>query len=951
MKKLRVMSYRLLYMIMLLPALLPKFAIAGGDNSGINFTPPETDISIVLLGYIFGLVDGVLYGGGSQIVGEMFGMFNAAVIVLGSIVIMYSVILSIVNTSGEGQFLGKQWSSVWVPLRSVAGIALLIPKASGYCTIQIFVMWVVVQGVGAADAIWGQALTYLQRGGVLIDSPVSQAPANAADFIKNCGFYKNVGSDLPFKSALNNIENECRGYATQLFGSSTSTATTFDKKAAAADMLRSLICMHSLQRVLGKKRAELSVVGNTEVDLVPQYSNFLTTIGSDGKVKSEILIPPRVSNSTGVGSYDDYAGVCGKVEFTTISDAELAKVANKFKDIPGMYLGDGSINTNHPIISATQKSRAIAVQQMLQELSSVAFRIVNNVYYDNDAEETKYNHVLGYWHVSSGSNPFRDWVGNPQRTLYPMMSGYELVNAVNAYVALMRPSLRLLQDKMGDVDFIESARAQGWLMAGSFFFDIIKATEEAGAAAFQPNSVTADFTFNRDKLVSPSGPCTLTGNSACKVHYTQDGISKSSVLTLDDFNQSASPLGFCEYWSAPCGGSGDDLVEKYIANAMLSQETTEASVSSGVGFSTVLPDIPKRTGSMFNCGFFLFNILECVMYITDNFLIMPLANSIIGLINWIVIPVFSAVVFEPIMNASSMFAVSIKASYEPGNNPILEVAKFGNFLMNLCVNLLIGVIIWAIITVLIPIPLLSVPIFLIFGPMILVLIGSLWGTGLIMAYYAPLIPYIIFTMASIGWFVSVIEAMVAAPIVALGLAHPDGGQDEALGRAESSVMILANIFLRPSLMVLGFIIGMIFCYVVVILFNAGFVRVNEMVLDIATGGFGAFLAPIFMITFYVTFYMNLIEKCFELIHILPDQVLTWIGGQREEVGDRFAQGTGAAMKQQIEKSDSEGKKIAGGAITGAKKGARIGVAAASGGASETSGAGGKIDDATSIGEG
>ncbi len=50
-------------------------------------------------------------------------------------------------------------------IRSTLGLALLIPKASGYCLMQIFVMWVVVQGVGAADKIWEAALGYLNRGG------------------------------------------------------------------------------------------------------------------------------------------------------------------------------------------------------------------------------------------------------------------------------------------------------------------------------------------------------------------------------------------------------------------------------------------------------------------------------------------------------------------------------------------------------------------------------------------------------------------------------------------------------------------------------------------------------------------------------------------------------------------------------------------------------------------
>ena len=160
--------------VLILFSLFPALVLA--DSSSLSFAPPASDYSVVFLGNLFGVVDGVLHGTGSQIMGAMFGVFNSAVLALGGIIIMYTLMVSTMNTAHEGQMLGQKWSSIWIPVRSTLGLALLIPKASGYCLMQIFVMWIVIQGVGAADKIWEAALSYLNRGGVIIQAQTSQDP-------------------------------------------------------------------------------------------------------------------------------------------------------------------------------------------------------------------------------------------------------------------------------------------------------------------------------------------------------------------------------------------------------------------------------------------------------------------------------------------------------------------------------------------------------------------------------------------------------------------------------------------------------------------------------------------------------------------------------------------------------------------------------------------------------
>src|SRR5688500_18872811 len=118
------------------------------------FTIAVNDQSIYYLGRIFGNVGTVLPGTGPAILSAMFKVFNTAMLAVGSLIVTYTTVVGVLNTAAEGEFLGKHWHSIWVPLRTVIGIAGLFPTSSGYSAIQIVMMWVIMQGVGAADSVW-----------------------------------------------------------------------------------------------------------------------------------------------------------------------------------------------------------------------------------------------------------------------------------------------------------------------------------------------------------------------------------------------------------------------------------------------------------------------------------------------------------------------------------------------------------------------------------------------------------------------------------------------------------------------------------------------------------------------------------------------------------------------------------------------------------------------------
>jgi len=167
-------------------------------------------------------------------------------------------------------------------------------------------------------------------------------------------------------------------------------------------------------------------------------------------------------------------------------------------------------------------------------------------------------------------------------------------------------------------------------------------------------------------------------------------------------------------------------------------------------------------------------------------------------------------------------------------------------------------------------------------PITTLVISLLWAAGVAIGLYLPLIPYLVFTFTALGWFVLVIESMAAAPVVALGLVSPSG---DHLGKASPAVLLIVGVFLRPSLMVIGFVAAIKLAGAVINMVNFGF----NATVQASTVGIGIFGA-IALIAIYAGLVIAIIHECFSLIYIIPDKILRWISGQAEH----------SAVKQQVQ---------------------------------------------------
>lgn len=244
-------------------------------------------------------------------------------------------------------------------------------------------------------------------------------------------------------------------------------------------------------------------------------------------------------------------------------------------------------------------------------------------------------------------------------------------------------------------------------------------------------------------------------------------------------------------------------------------------------------------------------------------------------------------------------------------DPLLSMASFGAYLTTICEITLWGVlgvyfaifIGTSVLECFLPLGPAFDFLLKIFVPMAIFIISILYGAGIVLALYVPLIPYLVFTFTALGWMFLVFESLLGAPLVGLSLVVPS---EDELGKAGHAVMILLGIFLRPVLMILGFILAIQLVYIAFKMLNFGFWKTLVSSTG-AASGVGVF-GMVAVMTMYSGIAATICHEAFSLIYVLPNKVMRWIGVSGEDEMGAQAK----ALKGSVEK----GGEISKGAMTG-----------------------------------
>ncbi len=794
---------------------------------------------------------------------------------------------------------------------------------------QIFVMWVVVQGVGAADKVWNAALGYLNTGGVLV-----QAQMN------------------PLSSLRSGNSSVASG---------------------AAVILQGQVCMAGMQKVLQNAlQSYLSAkngsspsgpcVGNLTATMkefceIGQIPDFISTVNAvaiqNASPNSKANYSLPMPNFT-TGPFSALTGICGTIAWSPFSASDI-----------------GSIQTNISAISPAEiqtakMSRAIAIQQMYKDLSTVAQLMVANNPALNPAQTNNGGNQptfpiatqqFGVPFLSSGipctvpSNQCTGWGKDPADDSSPLFSGVEFQGAVSDYNSVMLPTLNLVK-QAGSKDnanqtrsFIQQAESQGWLLAGSYFFNLSMLNASAStnssnltdsktgldSSTFDPSIMLATFGNNGCVGGSHASLCEWLRNSPDQLHSLVSLFNGSNLLPAPLAPPKlADPSMIVGGGHSAVKGLASSTVFGLIDNSVLvhlpgQPGMSPPSFAMKFNFSLDFGQfyLPKKD---FPCSGFLClgGLLGDIFY---NWIIRFIFNLFLSMLAPLINIIVQTLLAYPLIAIAAIFQENVAIIQQPGVNPVVALANMGvnyinfaNELWILTIGLSANPFMWVIF-----------PVLALILPLLMSWLGIMVAIGFITAYYIPFLPYMIFTFASIAWLMAVIEAMVAAPIVALGVTHPEG--HDAFGKGEQAIMILMNVFLRPSMMIIGYIAAIGLSYVSVWIINAGFANAAAFIQGTATGiqwnysctnslsstgspgcaapgapnnfgsmttgysGWAGIYGFFFSVLIYTTMYLTVVQKAFTLITYLPDKVLRWIGGQPEGIGEQTAQWSEDSKKQ------------------------------------------------------
>lgn len=753
---------RLLFII----ALSTMSSLAFADAPTLFEIAPE-DVSVYYLGEIFGknLVPG---GAETFLLSDIFEIFNAVCLTVAIIIIIYTMIVGVLETAGQGKVLGEKWSATWLPIRIMLGIALLVPQAgSGYVLAQSIVMWMGLQGVGAADTIWNKTLDYFIEGGSIRAKETGSTQSNYSASYMN---KQTVDSTYLLEQAI------------------TENVTCMAANNASEDNVK----IYGKYEVYQSDDYYYLYFGNPDT--------YDPETNEGGRECGYIIVPTGAVAQTEPAPLDPIA--------QTYNDAFYA-MARSLEDLAVFLAGENGTGVGG----------------------------------DNVLEWEKYF-----------LNPIQ-------------YSSVSFIETLNAASHILYPD----QDNTvpGRED-LENLKKYGWILAGNYYMTLSSYSDELKGIKL----VISDSTIEEPE-------------DAVKERY------KNAIQNAVNFWGDQNKPAEYTFWAWPekyiIEGHGDVSGKTGTEPENLSQLDRKDLNQIKNNLSQIGTMAYSGDGTTMDPVYYLHELTGFTQSgegkLADRDPILRAAEYGGRL---------TAIATEMLAISMAAFLVlGIAAGFSAG--PCYTATPVGQMLATMF--------------------------FAITAPLIFGIVGFLYVQGALLAVALPLIPFVIFFTAAIGWFIAMIEMVVVAPLAAVGLIFPEANQD-IWGKAEPVYMMILNLFLRPPLIIIGFVAGMILTWVAIELLNAAFYFFIIDAAQIENHFFGYIVVTLA----YIGILITIVEKTFSLTTELPNNVLKVLGDRTRDQPGAEAMLQGA--KGGVEKGSQAVAGFASGAGSAAERGGSAGVAMA-----------------------
>jgi defect in organelle trafficking protein DotA len=831
--------------------LIPMLGFASDSSLNLWKTKVDVsqDLSLYLLRQFFGQVGGGIESGVGTIMGQIFGVFNAGLVSMTGLFLCYTVMKAITATASEGEAMGKHMSHM-LPVRVALGVGLLIPKATGYSVLNVIVMWVVTQGVIFADMAWQTSLNYLNNGGLLYIQPSKTVTAAAPELID-----------------------------TVLIKSHSSVGEGSD--ADANSIAKSLVCMH-YEEYLAKKTASdvKSDMKDNAINYPKNNQAFNDTLQvptftpewDADKAKTLVYLPGNLSNTP----YAAWQGNCGIYKWGWNAATENDQ---------NVYF----------------EAKRIGLQQLVADIDSIAKYMVDAI--TNLPASTKYNEwILKY--ADMGAGLILDSSSNYQSIIYPARVEYTKGYAKNS-------------DQGGAMQFYQDAVKYGWITAGRYYYSIMMLSTS--------NTTAPDTSHYKYQLKSnePPGMIALANGSSPNQALSNFGQRGGQIYNQSNIPTSADNI--LSFWSQNQLTGGDMLgtllkwVDTSTTNALALADQIKANIIAGGANAATLNNLtfPEINTEVFNpsvpndwcpggvCLGAKFSdfFRQKPLAIANDIVNTPLANNLRNIYGkWKSLLVdnegnYPAVVklqklgvetiagcvqfWEDILDKLSTY-ILVYFGVSTGLTAILTIVGLVPWYGGPLQNIVNGVlhIVETVFKLFVELPV------LISLPIAFAIITPIFVVGVILAFYVPMIPFMLFTFGTISWLIFVIEAMAAAPIVALGITHPEG--HDLLGKSEQAQMLLLSVFVRPITMVIGLIAAIILANISLEILNMGYGYAVSSALLSTTASITTpvgdttknvydMLRVGFIVLLYPFIALPIVNQCFSLIYLIPEKIMRWIG--------------------------------------------------------------------------
>lgn len=939
----------------------------------ITQSPVQDDLSLTLLGKIFGDFGGLLPGGNSVLT-PVLENFNQGIFFIAVGMVCYVTFLSTVKTSEEGKPMGEKTPMFWQLFRPVLGTTFLIPSVGGYSYLQAFMMTAVVWGVSFANQIWNTAIVTYNTYGFSNDlsGSTAVAPSTKSTTALSQLLFESELCFLAAQDQYNSDQDNTDSAVTSSGGSSGSgvsaTAPTVNLTVDSTTGVYTLnytnlptgyICgqydfskmlkigrntyndvygANSVQTMLNSaiyniynlsmQLAELehstmlsmpdttnwatdttlcqtTLFTGTDIENLncniglylasnaatfqnqltslqtstgtPDSSNTNTVSSSGGWLMAAALYFDLVSGGTASSRYHYIRLVPDSAFVNTASPAATTKPVL-------CYLGTNNATVNVP--SNPSPCNIVLPESFLQYSDSsdniyLTNWISSDVYttpYPSNAPQYASLYFAGL--SSSSTSSDGEYVNPYQATLCSPQKGYFGVDnySAGAESNFISGSTATWQSSTAGACAPRTEfKAPGTVNANSLPSVLSAQIYGTMIHSFSGASVETSFQDNLKSLAQE----------------TTSGININQANIQNAFNLGSSGVSTYDYDSIPMPsddgasivldemGSGvnlddntglfNDIFNNYIASVLLlwqnsfmnSDKTDPISAIRGFGVQAVTLSIEFIVAMSVKVFLVQIGIMLKYIIMFIGFSIFAMIGSFVQHIIFLVAKgIQLALCWFFLLGCALWFPTySIAGPFQAGIEPIgTSLANMAMLFMQVELQ---GTFLW-------------VPIMLSTAVPIITL-------AMLLGFYGPFIPFLIWCLAAINWMIGIIESMVAAPVVALGIASPQG--HDFLGKAELCLMLIFAVFIRPAMMLFGFICAVCFAYFGFTFFNYIMFYTMQMYfssLIIGIGGKAAALILAFVLLLYCYTVLTFINQSFSMIYLIPNKVMRWIGVPMDE---------------------------------------------------------------------